>query len=398
MPKPSAFCPAGHLRCSSKKSYGELIYKAMIADVAKAFDTTKGTFVEATTYADAMMLARAQYALDRAGNQAHGATAYDLLPVLEEQYEIVPLPSDTIPERQAAVALAQIPLRGARLESLVDGLRQRIGANLLAVAPVSKLTTPTVIPSSPGSGQGNWIDPRTPPQYLQLIDPVLTTGTPIWVAYQSLDTSDAVTNVWQASTAYPAGANVIPTDATETGLFYLGTAGTSGTTEPVWPAAVGGSVSDGGITWTAVAFTAPPLSVGQTVTVQGENTMCAERVTVTGFATSPPAGSFASPGLCFQATFTKAHDTGASIVTGPFPYWWSTQRQLLLILAGTSSGDPKTRKVVNAWMARATRGVDQWAIVQPTTETPTGGTVGPLSVGSPMGCVPFGSLTFTNTP
>lgn len=64
---------------------------------------------------------------------------------------------------------------------------------------------------------------------------------------------------WAASTAYALDARVTSpsvtntgTLATTTGYFKVTVAGTSGTAEPAWPAAVGGTVVDGTVTWERV--------------------------------------------------------------------------------------------------------------------------------------------------
>jgi len=55
--------------------------------------------------------------------------------------------------------------------------------------------------------------------------------------------------IWQASTSYSIDAIVIPT--TKNWHFYrCTTAGTSAASEPTWPTAAGGTVTDGGVTWT----------------------------------------------------------------------------------------------------------------------------------------------------
>lgn len=63
---------------------------------------------------------------------------------------------------------------------------------------------------------------------------------------------------WAASTAYSAGNYVVPTNfnslAGSTGrIFKCTTAGTSGSTQPTWPTTAGGTVTDGGVTWTEVS-------------------------------------------------------------------------------------------------------------------------------------------------
>lgn len=56
------------------------------------------------------------------------------------------------------------------------------------------------------------------------------------------------TNQWVASTAYSLGDTTKPT--TENGYIYKATAaGTSDSSEPIWPTTIGGTVTDGGVTW-----------------------------------------------------------------------------------------------------------------------------------------------------
>jgi hypothetical protein len=55
---------------------------------------------------------------------------------------------------------------------------------------------------------------------------------------------------WTATTAFAAGAVVTP--VTPTGHTYSSSGGTSGAAEPAWPTTVGGTVTDGSITWTCL--------------------------------------------------------------------------------------------------------------------------------------------------
>jgi prepilin-type N-terminal cleavage/methylation domain-containing protein len=67
--------------------------------------------------------------------------------------------------------------------------------------------------------------------------------------------------IWQASTSYSIDDIVIPT--TKNGLRYrCTTAGTSAASEPIWPTTTGGTVTDGGVTWTEDT---PPDWAGLTI-------------------------------------------------------------------------------------------------------------------------------------
>jgi hypothetical protein len=57
---------------------------------------------------------------------------------------------------------------------------------------------------------------------------------------------------WAPSTSYASGKVVQPTVGNLTGLLYRSSGGTSGTTQPTWPTAPGGTVGDNGITWIAL--------------------------------------------------------------------------------------------------------------------------------------------------
>jgi hypothetical protein len=54
--------------------------------------------------------------------------------------------------------------------------------------------------------------------------------------------------VWQANTAYSAGARVSPNPADGTN-WYANVGGTSGGSQPVWPTVAPWTVTDGGVTW-----------------------------------------------------------------------------------------------------------------------------------------------------
>lgn len=56
---------------------------------------------------------------------------------------------------------------------------------------------------------------------------------------------------WVASTSYALDDIVRDTSGAEPLVFKATAAGTSGSTEPTWPTTIGGTVTDGGVTWTA---------------------------------------------------------------------------------------------------------------------------------------------------
>jgi lambda family phage minor tail protein L len=67
---------------------------------------------------------------------------------------------------------------------------------------------------------------------------------------------------WQASTAYVIGDIVAATTTPATGLVFRCTvAGTSASTEPVWPTDIGSTIVDSGVTWAAISSVYEELSV-----------------------------------------------------------------------------------------------------------------------------------------
>ncbi len=400
MPLLSAFTPLGFLSLSSRPTYAQVFYKQLVQALSKAFDMSRGTRMEAFAYALSMALARAKYALDRAGNQARPLSAYDLIPLLEQGYLVVPSPGASVSERAATLAAIDALQIGGRFWDISSQLQTQLGSSFLGLVRTKDITTPTVYPAAPGSAQGNFVDPRTPALFLQLVDPLPSPTVPLvgaraWVAYEDLDTSEAVTQTWVAGATFAVGATIIP--LASNGYVYQCTqAGTTGSSEPVFPTALQSTVTDGGVIWTCSATIAPLLTVGQTVTVQGENTAQAEKVTVLGVSLTPQGQASAGP--CFEAIFYKAHDIGSIVVTGVFPYWFSTQRELLVVTTAAAAANRETRRQVDELMRKSSRVVDTWATVAATTQTNTGGTIGPMTVGSPMGTQTVGSFNFIGAP
>jgi hypothetical protein len=133
-----------------------------------------------------------------------------------------------------------------------------------------------------------------------------------------------------------------------------------------------------------------PLALGDVVTVQGENNVVAEAVTVTGLRTV--AGTDASGAATvvqqFQAVFGFGHDTDATITTSTFPRWTSSVAILLVEVTPAASVDMNTRAMVDAIMQKVCRGTCQWATV-----SSNGVSIGPFLVGiSPLGTAPMFAL------
>ena len=101
------------------------------------------------------------------------------------------------------------------------------------------------------------------PQFAALRDVAKSIAARVPVAAQA--------PAWHATKAAAADDLVLPTQAAATPLLFKATvAGTTGATEPAWPTTAGATVTDGGVTWTAVAPAAvPPATLQDLVTAIG---------------------------------------------------------------------------------------------------------------------------------
>jgi hypothetical protein len=366
------------MACSSAPSHAEEFYNLLRTLYGPQMLFAKGSYAEAKLYAWAMGLGRALYELEHAGNQAYPLRAYDLLPLLELDFQLTPGPSDDVPTRQQAVAVAELFPLGAGPANVVAGLRAILGASYVdfvvadhsgAGAGFAPTNFPTV--SYPLGDYGpNFADIRVPARVFRLLDPITPpfgTSTPTWSGYANLDATatpevlypgdvvmvggeneltlervavsatstiaqpgvssqePAGTTVWAASTAYVPGQFAKPTAANDAGFFFVcDVGGTSGATEPAWPVVAGQTVADGDVTWRA-----------------------------------------AGASYCFLASFLRSKDVGSSITTGNFPFWMSTQRYSWIVCKPPASRDAETRRKVHAFMSNTMRGVSEWAIIEP---------------------------------
>jgi hypothetical protein len=304
-------------------------YNNLVKQLGGAFDLTPGLpdseDNEAEVFACAYHQARIAVTLRKAGFQRDVSKATDLLPLQEESFLVAPLPSDTIYTRQQRL----VALRALNLGAAASNVRTVLTAALASGEfQFSKLRILSL-----GAGEAvadepasNFQPTSTEGKWLQLTAPVGITGN-AWASYGMLDTT-------------------IP----------------------------------------ASGFT--PLALGDTVTVQGENNVLAEVVTVLGLRTT-------SAGVPqFLANFMQGHDQGATLVTSTFPRWTSTQAVLYVEVEPTGSYtagtaiDPNTRAIVDGTMQKLCRGTCQWATVLPVS-----GDIGPFTVGiTPLGQATIGTI------
>jgi hypothetical protein len=158
-------------------------------------DLSVGTHAEAKIYAQARGLARAALTMVRANNQYYFSKATEMLPGLEKDYGITPGALDDLTTRRRRGAALEKLFAGGSVPSISSGLRTLLGSAFLGIrslAPVETVVTPTV---PFGSAKLNATNTGSPPKFLKLVDPVLQTGTPVWVTYTNLDATIAETRV-----------------------------------------------------------------------------------------------------------------------------------------------------------------------------------------------------------
>jgi len=141
----------------------------------------------------------------------------------------------------------------------------------------------------------------------------------------------------------------------------------------------------------ATTVTSLRVGIGDKVVVDAGNPDFAEVVTVTD--TDIVAGSPAYRTL--TGVFTQPHPAGAVCVVGDWPYWHSTKRTSLVILAEAAAEDQETRRKVNDLMGRMAREVSRWAIAGGSGSYGVGGSAGPFKIGvGKIGVTPLGTVDF----
>jgi len=132
-------------------------------------------------------------------------------------------------------------------------------------------STETVYPDEVGKGTGNqiyyyWVRAESKAGKL---GPIQTKGIKGQTSYSPEYVLSILTKKWQAGVVVVAGATpsyVIPNPENSVNLWFKCiTGGLTGSTEPVWPTTVGGTVIDGAAQWEAIAVPTelPPFLIGE---------------------------------------------------------------------------------------------------------------------------------------
>jgi hypothetical protein len=108
---------------------------------------------------------------------------------------------------------------------------------------------------------------------------------------------------WRPNEQYSNGEYARPTNPT--GFAYQGTAGTSGSREPVWPRTIDATVSDGSVTWTCKAAGSNGLnSISSPVGVSDPSGLTISDVSVSELTKILATYAGGTLGQDFEAVFT----------------------------------------------------------------------------------------------
>lgn len=143
MPVFSCFTGFGFLEFSSAPSECEKIYRSLLSSYRdpnsglQTIDTSIGTHKEAVIYGWANAIGAAMVTLRRAANELRPETSYQLLEAHEERFGMAPAATDSVADRQAALAAKQKAARGPRHEAVMEALGAILGDDLVAYRPIS---------------------------------------------------------------------------------------------------------------------------------------------------------------------------------------------------------------------------------------------------------------------
>lgn len=164
MPLFSSFTPFGSLEYSSDPSLVEKFYDANIANLNthpdENFDIHPGTNIDAQIYARSRVQAAAVYTLRRAYNNASPGGATETLPLLESEFQVLPGPQDSIPDRRAVLAARALLPLGATFINITNALTALLGTGFKYYR-VTTAAEAVNYPTNGGDQPGNFTLPST---------------------------------------------------------------------------------------------------------------------------------------------------------------------------------------------------------------------------------------------
>lgn len=189
MPLLSCFTGFGFLEFAGEPSEHEKAYRALLASYRDpesgqmVLDACEGTHQEAKIYAQASALGAARVTLRRAANELRAETSYELLTKHEKKFQMTPAPTDTVVQRQLALAAKQKLVRGPRHEAIAEGLAAIFGTDLVEYRPINtdEATSHPADPSANNS-PGLFRRPDMVAKTIRLLRAVARTSDPVFQA------------------------------------------------------------------------------------------------------------------------------------------------------------------------------------------------------------------------
>lgn len=402
----SAFAPFGLLRFSGADSQAKLIYNELVAGVTdprrgySPLDLSVGTHQEAKYYAWSIVLGKAALTVERAYAQGDPMRAVEGLPDLEEQFEIVPDPAATIPQRQANLTAARQATGGASFHNVVAAMRALLGSNFVAYVPKTGTAAHPSTPSTSIRINCQRVDTIIPKHFV-LQSPIapVNAATARWVRFTDLDANNPSVPLQAGDVVMVQSENSVVREKVTVQAAIANTGPFTGTVS----ARGGGVVLTGnGTRFTSELSPGQPFYLvddagnGTWYFVSGIRSDVGLSIT-TAFgnnATNRPLlrGPFndAVGQRRIYAKFANAHDIGASLETRNFPWLRSQVRTNLFVVKAAVAADPETRRRIHELARKLLRGVSTWAIVRDDCNTV------PFTLGtSPLGAAPFATVAYT---
>jgi len=145
---------------------------------------------------------------------------------------------------------------------------------------------------------------------------------------------------WKPNTTYAAGTIIVPTTLNRNGLKYITGGGTSGSTEPTWPAT--GTVTDGSLTWTqnGAGPTLAPLvdQAWQSGKIYSANSIVVNVNGSNQYVTTAGGTSGTTPPIWGAGTWT-GYDTTAGVNKVLWQYSGPAPTVILQTLIGAEGSD-----------------------------------------------------------
>jgi hypothetical protein len=183
----SAFTPTGLLKLRGEEPLARRLYKATRAALGAQLAGEEGSFADCFAYAFALGVARGALLLERAFGQMLPTRVSDLLGAQEQEYGLVPSPTESITERRQALAARVLLPGGAGRLNMEQALTSLLGSSFIAyrtTAPAERAVWPPAL----GNAPQNLVDPGTARKLLHVAPAIsIGLGEPQTVTYVPVD-------------------------------------------------------------------------------------------------------------------------------------------------------------------------------------------------------------------